>query len=706
MNILLEMSLAGSLLIIAIILIRALLMHRLPKKTFVALWFVALFQLLVPLSMPSQISIFNLMSTNSDTYTQSNSPMPQPDISHIAMPDFAWQNQGQGQANFPAPNAPSYATINVTNAPDPLMVIYLSGLVILAVIFVALYIKNHRELAKSLPISNSFIAGWLNKYKLKRRISIRISDKITTPLTYGVLNPTIILPKDTDWVNENELNYVLAHELIHIKRFDASTKLILVAALCIHWFNPLVWVMYFLFNRDMEISCDEAVINMFGKDSKQSYALTLINAAQRRNHMPALHNYFSKYAIEERIKAIMKMKNKTIIGTIAAVLVVVATATVFATTRAENDGPSALTASTQTQFEIDVYDFINGVPDENVISAEKAAQIAADMLTRVFGAELDGITIQMAYSHHTWSHTWNGMFTPHGSDWAKFNFSVDAETGELISIHYSPWNDQLNVIDFETFNHTEPTMQQNDEFARLAMDISQRYNLLDSTPKRARLVERLGVNPTQATGEPAMIGAIVAVQCESGNVAILSFYKFLDNAPALTSITFESDSSWKSWLQFEINWIKYGSEVSITEKPQENSDEVIQLPFQWPLAEVGQITSGFGQRIHPETGRNEFHTGLDIAAQEGAPILAARDGHVTFSGEIEGFGNTVIIYHGDGYSTLYAHNLANHVTEGQFVHQGEHIADVGSTGASIGSHLHFELRLNDTPIDPYHIRDR
>ena len=120
--------------------------------------------------------------------------------------------------------------------------------------------------------------------------------------------------------------------------------------------------------------------------------------------------------------------------------------------------------------------------------------------------------------------------------------------------------------------------------------------------------------------------------------------------------------------------------------------------FLWPLPARSHVSSGFGQRVI--FGRSQHHTGIDIPAPAGSRIIAAADGYVRLAGWNGGFGISVIIDHGNGYSTLYAHNSRNRVSVGQRVNRGDHIADVGTTGISTGNHLHFEIRRNGTPVDP------
>ncbi len=142
---------------------------------------------------------------------------------------------------------------------------------------------------------------------MKRPILVRQSDRISAPLTYGIFRPVILMPKKMDWKNEKQLQYVLSHEYVHIYRYDTVTKLIATLALCIHWFNPFVWVMYILFNRDIELACDESVIRQFGEKSKSAYSLMLINMEATKSGLLPFCNNFSKNAIEERITAVMKI---------------------------------------------------------------------------------------------------------------------------------------------------------------------------------------------------------------------------------------------------------------------------------------------------------------------------------------------------------------------------------------------------------------
>jgi murein DD-endopeptidase MepM/ murein hydrolase activator NlpD len=115
----------------------------------------------------------------------------------------------------------------------------------------------------------------------------------------------------------------------------------------------------------------------------------------------------------------------------------------------------------------------------------------------------------------------------------------------------------------------------------------------------------------------------------------------------------------------------------------------------------GILTSGFGMRVSPITGVNMMHSGIDIGASSGSNVIAAASGEILQAGYMGGYGNAVLIYHGGGLATLYAHLSGFAVETGQQVKQGQIIGYIGSTGFATGPHLHFEVRVNGVPVNPY-----
>ena len=124
-----------------------------------------------------------------------------------------------------------------------------------------------------------------------------------------------------------------------------------------------------------------------------------------------------------------------------------------------------------------------------------------------------------------------------------------------------------------------------------------------------------------------------------------------------------------------------------------------QTPTGWPV-EGGWVSSSFGTRMHPITGRKDFHRGVDIPGKLGADVLAVADGVVTQSRKNASYGWLVEIDHGNGYTTLYSHNKENTVKVGETVVKGQAIAKIGSTGLSTGPHVHFEVSKNNKRINP------
>lgn len=314
-----QMSFSGAVFIIVIVMIRAIAIHKLPKKTFLVLWDIALLRLLIPFSIPSVFSVYTLIDN------------------HITAPIFPGTGTGNvipaisQQAPLIAAQKAAQFPANTLISVSVWSVIWLIGMILCALFFAISYLRCLKEFQTSLPICNDYAKQWLRNCPLKRPISIRQSDRISAPLTYGIFRPVILMPKNTDWENTRQLQYILSHEYVHIYRFDAVTKLIATIVFCIHWFNPMVWVMYILFSRDIELACDESVVRQFGETSKSAYARVLIEMEARQSGLLPFCNNFSKNAIEERIRSIMKAKKATVSLTIGSLLLVIIIITLFVT---------------------------------------------------------------------------------------------------------------------------------------------------------------------------------------------------------------------------------------------------------------------------------------------------------------------------------------------------------------------------------------
>ena len=142
----------------------------------------------------------------------------------------------------------------------------------------------------------------------------------------------------------------------------------------------------------------------------------------------------------------------------------------------------------------------------------------------------------------------------------------------------------------------------------------------------------------------------------------------------------------------------------LKESALETIDQAMSYPNLYPAE--GRFTSGFGYRRHPVSGTYSFHKGVDIANSTGTEIMAAGSGVVTFAGYNGGYGYIIVIDHGNGYQTVYAHNSKMLVSAGDVVEKGQVISKMGSTGTATGSHLHFEIHKDGVQIDPMTIIEK
>lgn len=313
---LMQMSFSGAFMILAIIIVRAIAINKLPKRLFLILWEIVLLRLLIPVSIPSILSAYSFVSKNKPIQDM----LAETPMSNI----IPQETMGQFDITTDTTQA-------LQNGISVWFLVWLTGMILCAAFFMISYIRCYLEFRTSLPVNNEIVSEWLQKHPLKRPVKVRQSGRISAPLTYGIFRPVILMPKNIDWENKQQLEYIFLHEYTHICHYDTVLKLIATLTLCIHWFNPMVWIMYILFNRDIELVCDECVIKQSGEDSKASYALTLIAMEEKKNSFTPLCNSFSKNVIEERITAIMKVRRITLWTIIVSAGILIVIVVLFAT---------------------------------------------------------------------------------------------------------------------------------------------------------------------------------------------------------------------------------------------------------------------------------------------------------------------------------------------------------------------------------------
>lgn len=339
-------------LIISVALIRALSINRLPKITLLVLWGVVLCRLLLPITLSSPWSVYSLAGRFTVRESAALTSMASSDIDlpaalphAVSASDTSVQYAAQPTITQYAPNEP-LAPLSSAATPA-LILLWMAGSLSCAVFFISTHLRFRRRYGAALPVESLSVERWLSEHSMRRTVKVRQSDQINAPLTYGLLRPVILLPKNTDWQNTRQLLYILAHEWMHVRRFDVLWKWMLAAAVCLHWFNPLVWVMYVLANRDIEMSCDEAVVRTFGDTAKKAYAMALINLEERRSWFSPFCFNFSKHAIEERIVSIMKYRRSSAVAIVLSVILILGTTSAFAfsATVSQSATPNAAASS-------------------------------------------------------------------------------------------------------------------------------------------------------------------------------------------------------------------------------------------------------------------------------------------------------------------------------------------------------------------------
>ena len=250
-------------------------------------------------------------------------PLPAADAAAIGQA-WTWENTlphfGAAQTDAHLPAA----------AVTPWRLLWLVGAVLLAVYFAVSYVRCLRTFRTSLPERSPEVEAWLAEHRLARRGCVRCSDQITSPLTYGIFRPVILLPKTLNRRDTATLQFVLTHEWVHVRRWDALIKLLFAAALALHWFNPLVWLLYWLGNRDLELSCDAAVVRRIGREYRAAYALALLALEEKRSGLLPCFSRLSRNFLEERVKSIMQYKRASVVAVFLAMLLVVGITSAFA----------------------------------------------------------------------------------------------------------------------------------------------------------------------------------------------------------------------------------------------------------------------------------------------------------------------------------------------------------------------------------------
>lgn len=347
-DVILQLSITGSILVCLILVIRQLIKKTMSKAILYYMWIILLVKLLVPFGLESNFSIYNLFEINSKVSTDNNitNNVNQKDI-FLNENSIANQNNEISNSNIltndKLENNNSTIEKSKSNLNKPQIsikqigfFIWIIGLISLLGYTLLNYIKFKISISDKSDnnILNEDIRGALEealkKLSIKRHIEISISDKISTPTFYGIIIPRIVLPKQVvNNASRDELKYILLHELCHYKRKDIIIAWVIIFAKVIYWFNPIIIIALDIMRKDCETSCDEMVLTYLDKNENLQYGNTILNVLQYVNkgrYVPGTTSMVTnKKNLKERITNIAKNKKlgiKSIVIGVTIILIV------------------------------------------------------------------------------------------------------------------------------------------------------------------------------------------------------------------------------------------------------------------------------------------------------------------------------------------------------------------------------------------------
>ena len=299
-----NMSLTASVAIVLVILLR-LLLKKAPKVISYALWGVVLFRLLCPVSIDSNFSVYNLFDApaqESGTITSVIEYIPS-NIVHTEYPSVALPVPGISDViNDALPQGREQLVADPLEAPMSIATyVWMIGVLGMGIYSIVSYVRLRRKLSVVVPL----------------RDNIFIADDIKSPFVVGLFRPKIYLPCN---LGDKEQEYIILHEQHHIKRLDHVMKALAFLALAIHWFNPLVWVAFVLASKDMEMSCDEAVIRKVDGDVRADYSASLLTLATGRRIIAGTPLAFGEGDTKGRINNLSKWKKPAVWVVLIAVV--------------------------------------------------------------------------------------------------------------------------------------------------------------------------------------------------------------------------------------------------------------------------------------------------------------------------------------------------------------------------------------------------
>lgn len=630
-------------------------------------------------------------------------------------------------------------TIDNFSINKTLPVIWILGAIVFFLFKVLGYIvfvaKLHRE---SEEISCPEI-----KHYTEKSIITRTSNKISSPLMLGIVRPTLVLPGIK--MSKEQLESVLSHEMTHFIRKDILYKWFVCIVKCIHWFNPMVYYIARQVNIECEISCDLAVVKDMSREQERSYIDTILTLATAKNSQ--ITTMTTAMASDKKLlkRRFSMIKNKGKISKKAIIFSVIIAFVVLALTAFASGLLNGKFISNYDTDMLAVNTDARKGDNFNLLLLGLDRQNRADtiMILSAEDEEITGISIPR-----------ETVFIVDGIK-ARTNDILAGENGDqklidtirrTLSIpitYYAKVNlsavesliDSVGGLDI----NVPMDMEYNDPAQNLHIKLKQGQHTLTGFAICGLLQFRRSDNGRGYNDE---------ARIEMGQQVIKEFInqkldkEFINKAPEIFKTLAENIETnypisnlvsdikliekLKSGLTFktlsgtsitdDTGFVLYeeesGDVIYAVADPKEGKKVTKKKPTKTPEAKLeeiqwesmvmpceGEITSSFGKRVHPITNEVREHNGIDIKAPTGTEVVASISGTVTDVGYDTEKGNYIVVER-DNIKTTYSQLSGTNVEKGDSVNASQTIGAVGSTGASTGAHLHFEVMLDGEYVDP------
>lgn len=428
-----NISYQAAMIICIILLVRQIFSWmKVPKKISYCLWLIPFLRMLCPWTIESTFSLLPIREVNQVVgqvmeYTDTgNAGMLQQD-----------DNAAPGQ-RIPVQILPAGSLLPVSGSPEPQRSahegwtwitiaggIWLSGVLVLLCYSLVSYWKLKKRLIGSIC----------------RKENVYLADHIATPFVFGVWNPRIYLPSG---IGDQEYDYVVAHEQVHIQRKDYWIKLIAFFAVCLHWFNPLAWLAYFCMEKDMELSCDEAVIRLLGEHCRQAYAAVLLDFAVDKKRVSGMPLAFGEGNTKTRIIHIMKYKKPLWITVVLAILILIVLAAGLLT----SPKPDTVLEPEEQFGAVTAPEELDSSQDDN----DKIQEENINPVTDIVAASLETMELDYAGNGKVIFHNDFGLFISSISSEQDCNGSINLEDiapeGEKLDVRVTQEGERIYLLPY------------------------------------------------------------------------------------------------------------------------------------------------------------------------------------------------------------------------------------------------------------------